>query len=229
MMKIPFLVLAATCLLNVFVTGQGTRDITLTTLIPFTCPGSGFYPFSDECSQFYYYCDEDGLPTLEVCPGSAVYDPIYVQCTDIDTACCNPLTTSVCTTTPLVTTITDITTTDFDRTTDCSSTMDFDTTTDFSSTMDLDRTTDFSSTMDFDTTTDFSSATDSSTTTTRTTGNPSDFTCPQFSGNFPYEGDCTKYWACSNGTPYEMNCPAPLVFNPRKSVCDYVSNVPECQ
>ncbi|XP_049825874.1 zonadhesin [Aethina tumida] len=33
--------------------------------------------------------------------------------------------------------------------------------------------------------------------------------------------DCTKFCECSNGTPYEFDCPSNLHFNPDLNVCDY--------
>jgi hypothetical protein len=38
---------------------------------------------------------------------------------------------------------------------------------------------------------------------------------------FPHLSDRGKFCQCSNGTPYEMPCPAGLHFNPEMNVCDY--------
>ncbi|KAJ3630925.1 hypothetical protein MTP99_012088 [Tenebrio molitor] len=49
-------------------------------------------------------------------------------------------------------------------------------------------------------------------------------TCPSRDGQdsvyFP-DDDCTKFWQCSNGTPYLFDCPANLHFNPKLNVCDW--------
>ncbi|RZC36473.1 dentin sialophosphoprotein [Asbolus verrucosus] len=52
-------------------------------------------------------------------------------------------------------------------------------------------------------------------------GGPS---CPEKDGaNSVYipHKDCTKFWQCSNGTPYLFDCPADLHFNPKLNVCDW--------
>ncbi|RZC36472.1 CBM 14 domain containing protein [Asbolus verrucosus] len=52
-------------------------------------------------------------------------------------------------------------------------------------------------------------------------GGPS---CPPKDGtNSVYipHNDCTKFWQCSNGTPYLFDCPANLHFNPKLNVCDW--------
>ncbi|CAH1370514.1 hypothetical protein MTP99_012090 [Tenebrio molitor] len=48
--------------------------------------------------------------------------------------------------------------------------------------------------------------------------------CPPRDGAYPVyipHRDCTKFYECSNGTPYLFDCPAGLHFNPRKNVCDW--------
>uniref|UniRef100_A0A6P7FM87 Uncharacterized protein LOC114329323 n=1 Tax=Diabrotica virgifera virgifera TaxID=50390 RepID=A0A6P7FM87_DIAVI len=51
--------------------------------------------------------------------------------------------------------------------------------------------------------------------------------CPAVDGPdsvyFPLS-DCTKFCQCSNGVPYEHNCPAGLHFNPKLNVCDWPQN-----
>nr|CAB3220098.1 L-rhamnose-binding lectin SML [Phallusia mammillata] len=41
--------------------------------------------------------------------------------------------------------------------------------------------------------------------------------------------DCSKFYQCSNGYLYNMDCPSGLVFNPENGACDYLENVPSCQ
>lgn len=36
---------------------------------------------------------------------------------------------------------------------------------------------------------------------------------------FPHE-ECSKYYVCSNGTPYEMDCPEGTFWNEQETVCD---------
>ncbi|CAH1370504.1 unnamed protein product, partial [Tenebrio molitor] len=48
--------------------------------------------------------------------------------------------------------------------------------------------------------------------------------CPAKDGKNPVyvpHKDCTKFWQCSNGTPYLFDCPANLHFNPKLNVCDW--------
>ncbi|XP_019869271.2 uncharacterized protein LOC109597929 [Aethina tumida] len=48
--------------------------------------------------------------------------------------------------------------------------------------------------------------------------------CPAVDGEFPVYiplPTCTKFCECSNGIPYEFDCPANLHFNPELNVCDY--------
>lgn len=48
--------------------------------------------------------------------------------------------------------------------------------------------------------------------------------CPVVDGEFPVYiplPTCTKFCECSNGIPYEFDCPANLHFNPKLNVCDY--------
>ncbi|XP_055610304.1 probable chitinase 10 [Uranotaenia lowii] len=41
----------------------------------------------------------------------------------------------------------------------------------------------------------------------------------------PHENDCAKYYVCDHGVPVEMNCPAPLLWNAPKDVCDSPNEV----
>lgn len=44
---------------------------------------------------------------------------------------------------------------------------------------------------------------------------------------FPYEGDCSKYWECYEGTQLQMDCPAGLEFSAAQSRCN-VPSVANC-
>lgn len=52
--------------------------------------------------------------------------------------------------------------------------------------------------------------------------------CTTLNGLFPKEGDCTKFYHCSNGIAYLKTCPASLYFNPYLQVCDWPRNVRKC-
>lgn len=109
------------------------------------------------------------------------------------------------------------------------------------------------------TTTTPTTTTTSTTTTTPTTTTAGPFVCPPgVAGNYPYPGDCTKYYTCTSTgiqliqvsycsvvfivnrikPSYEFlaflsfsrvkNCPAGTVFNPENSFCDDPENVPGC-
>lgn len=43
---------------------------------------------------------------------------------------------------------------------------------------------------------------------------------PEFAVHLPHP-QCTKFYKCSNGVPYELECPDELHFNQDKSVCDW--------
>lgn len=45
---------------------------------------------------------------------------------------------------------------------------------------------------------------------------------------FPVMGDCSRYYSCVGGSPYEYQCPTPLLFNRKQNLCDYPENVKEC-
>ncbi|KAF2884429.1 hypothetical protein ILUMI_21753 [Ignelater luminosus] len=55
--------------------------------------------------------------------------------------------------------------------------------------------------------------------------------CPQVEHDpsidilLPHEHDCTKFYKCSHGIPYEMDCPANLHFNSDTNYCDWPTNV----
>ncbi|MBC9911129.1 carbohydrate-binding module family 14 protein [Chitinophaga varians] len=38
---------------------------------------------------------------------------------------------------------------------------------------------------------------------------------------YPHPSDCTKFYRCSNGMLYELECPPGLHFNPAMQVCDW--------
>lgn len=38
---------------------------------------------------------------------------------------------------------------------------------------------------------------------------------------------CNKYYVCANGKPVSLRCPANLLYNPHKEICDWPENV-EC-
>ena len=44
----------------------------------------------------------------------------------------------------------------------------------------------------------------------------------------PHPLDCTKFYLCQGWTALEMKCPAGLLFNARKSICDWPSAVTDC-
>ncbi|ETN59594.1 hypothetical protein AND_008813 [Anopheles darlingi] len=46
-----------------------------------------------------------------------------------------------------------------------------------------------------------------------------------YSPYFRHETDCSKFYQCSHGSAYEIQCPAGLNFNSRINVCDYPHNV----
>lgn len=52
---------------------------------------------------------------------------------------------------------------------------------------------------------------------------PPFFDCPQPHGLFLHD-DPGKFWHCSNGFPYEQQCPANLHFNDRLKQCDWPVN-----
>jgi hypothetical protein len=52
------------------------------------------------------------------------------------------------------------------------------------------------------------------------------FVCATPDGKYPHR-ECHKYWMCSNGLPYEFNCPPGLYYNKNKQECDWPQNV-EC-
>lgn len=71
---------------------------------------------------------------------------------------------------------------------------------------------------------------------TTTTPIPTPNEC-ESEGNFPYPGDCTKYYMCISVSPgnflkVDMTCPEPTFFNPDPAVSactrDYVCPIPPC-
>lgn len=42
---------------------------------------------------------------------------------------------------------------------------------------------------------------------------------------FPHDSDCSKFFKCSHGEVYEMDCPTGLYFNQNKNQCDWPGNV----
>ena len=44
--------------------------------------------------------------------------------------------------------------------------------------------------------------------------------CADGDGMYPH-ADCSKFWHCSNGIPYEKDCPAGLHWNDRRKECDW--------
>ena len=53
------------------------------------------------------------------------------------------------------------------------------------------------------------------------TGGSCDLVCPQTNGLFAHPLDCTKWVHCSNGIPYEKDCPSNLFFDPILKVCNW--------
>merc|ERR1712127_289228 len=51
-------------------------------------------------------------------------------------------------------------------------------------------------------------------------------TCPQNRNDYllPNPADCGSFYSCSNYTPYLMQCPTGLHFNPTLLVCDWPAN-----
>ncbi|XP_052747486.1 protein obstructor-E-like [Bicyclus anynana] len=52
--------------------------------------------------------------------------------------------------------------------------------------------------------------------------------CPHLYGVFRSSNNCESYTWCFDGIARLMYCPAGLVFNAEKSLCDFPSNVPDC-
>lgn len=53
-----------------------------------------------------------------------------------------------------------------------------------------------------------------------------DFCSSKVNGNYRDSANCHGYIACSNGITYHMPCPAGLVWNDAKKICDWKRNVP---
>ncbi|XP_055704620.1 peritrophin-1-like [Phlebotomus papatasi] len=41
----------------------------------------------------------------------------------------------------------------------------------------------------------------------------------------PHESDCSKFYLCSNGVPWELSCKEGLYFNTETNTCDWQENV----
>lgn len=59
--------------------------------------------------------------------------------------------------------------------------------------------------------------------------NPGDPECPPGENLLlPYPEDCTKFYQCSEGTAYVVDCPAGLHFSPVLLICTYPENA-QCE
>lgn len=55
------------------------------------------------------------------------------------------------------------------------------------------------------------------------------FKCPKPNGSFRDPYDCSVYFVCEDNIAWQQHCPANLVFNPAKDLCDYAIDVqPPC-
>ena len=57
------------------------------TLPPFTCPEDGIFAVPGLCTPSYYICS-NGTPSIETCPGDAIFDPVILQCTAPEATLC---------------------------------------------------------------------------------------------------------------------------------------------
>ncbi|CAG7831357.1 unnamed protein product [Allacma fusca] len=48
-------------------------------------------------------------------------------------------------------------------------------------------------------------------------------------GSLSAHPDCTKFYSCVNGVKLAQDCPPSTYFNPRKLLCDFPAQVPECK
>ena len=56
------------------------------------------------------------------------------------------------------------------------------------------------------------------------------FDCPAMFGLFPDPYDCSSYFQCNYGVPFEEKCQTGLEFNPVSLTCDWPANInPPCQ
>jgi hypothetical protein len=49
-------------------------------------------------------------------------------------------------------------------------------------------------------------------------------TDPDYAVLLPHPTDCSRFFRCSNGVPYEEHCPGVLHFNVQLNVCDWPEN-----
>ncbi|XP_037084534.1 uncharacterized protein LOC119104899 [Pollicipes pollicipes] len=55
------------------------------------------------------------------------------------------------------------------------------------------------------------------------------FKCPTQFGLYPDPYDCSSYFQCSYGTPFEEHCQPGLQYNPMAMACDFPGNIsPPC-
>ena len=47
-------------------------------------------------------------------------------------------------------------------------------------------------------------------------------------GYYPHKSDCTKFYQCDGYAAHLIQCTTGLVFNIKREICDWPSNVPEC-
>ncbi|XP_077287959.1 uncharacterized protein LOC143912546 [Arctopsyche grandis] len=152
---------------------------------------SGAVPHESDCTK-YYLCT-NGIPQEFQCSDGQEFDEDITECVDI--------TGSGCTTT-IVPTTEDLET---DGTTNETPTTEDPAT---------DGTTDeTSSTEDPETTTMEYSTEQQSSTTQKLICSEIEF------GAVPHESDCTKYYICMNGIPYELQCPSGHKFDANAKQC----------
>ncbi|KAH0619003.1 hypothetical protein JD844_018602 [Phrynosoma platyrhinos] len=58
-----------------------------------------------------------------------------------------------------------------------------------------------------------------------TTVSPDNFCKDKPDGNYVYPPDPHKFYSCANGNTHIMDCPAGLVFDEDKGICDYPTNI----
>ncbi|XP_046650056.1 chitin-binding domain protein cbd-1-like [Daphnia pulicaria] len=203
----------------------------------FTCPEpSGFFAVPGTCGDDYYTCvANQSAPTK--CPSGAVFDPVNLDCEPAEEASCNqPFT---CPTSDGVFPYPEVCSTFYYNCTGGQSSVQYcpggtifdpeilecvlnENAPCLPGGIPTTTTTPITST-----TTPITSTTTPISSTPTTPEGP--FVCPA-EGTYPYPGNCSLYYICTDigVDPITVPCPSGLVYNPDTTFCDNPENVPEC-